>query len=55
MLVWGPTMALEVRKVITMLEECCPWYIFTVKQQRNAGNITANFEKTRNKMSNFRP
>ncbi len=21
-------MVLEVRKVITILEECCPWYIF---------------------------
>ncbi len=26
-------MVLEVRKLITMLEECCPWYIFTVKPQ----------------------
>ncbi len=25
-------MVLEVRKVIAMLEECCPWYIFTAKQ-----------------------
>ncbi len=24
-------MVLEVRKVITMLEECCLWYIFTAK------------------------
>ncbi len=22
--VWSPTVVLEVRKVITMLEECCP-------------------------------
>ncbi len=34
-------MVLGVRKVITMLEECFPWYIFTAKQ-RNAANITAN-------------
>ncbi len=26
-------MVLEVRKVITILEECCPWYIFTAKQE----------------------
>ncbi len=25
-------MVLEVRKVITMLEECGPWYIFTANQ-----------------------
>ncbi len=25
-------MVLEVRKVITMLEECCLWYIFSAKQ-----------------------
>ncbi len=25
-------MVLKVRKVITKLEECCPWYIFTEKQ-----------------------
>ncbi len=25
-------MGLEVRKVITILEECCLWYIFTAKQ-----------------------
>ncbi len=27
MLVWSPTMVLKVRKVITMLEECCPWSV----------------------------
>ncbi len=32
MLVWSPTIVLEVRKVITMFEECCPWYFFTAKQ-----------------------
>ncbi len=26
-------MVIEVIKVITMLEECCPWYIFTAKQK----------------------
>ncbi len=35
-------MGLEVRKVITILEECCLWYIFTAKTIRNA-----NFEKSR--------
>ncbi len=47
-------MVLEVRKVMTMLEECCPWYIFTAKI-RNATNITANFEKSHSKISHFRP
>ncbi len=28
-------MVLEVRKVTTMLEECCPWYIFTAKQKQS--------------------
>ncbi len=41
---------LEVRKVITMLEVCCPWYIFHCKTIRNA----ANFEKSRSKISHFR-
>ncbi len=49
---------LEIRTVITMLEACCPWYIFTAKQ-RNAANVTANFtahfEKSRSKISHFRP
>ncbi len=32
MLFWSPAMVLKVRKVITKLEESCPWYIFTEKQ-----------------------
>ncbi len=27
-------MVLKVTKVITMLEECCPWYILTAKQKK---------------------
>ncbi len=48
-------MVLKVRKVITMLEECCPWCIFNAKTIRNAVNITANFEKSHSKISHFRP
>jgi len=56
MLFWSPAMVLKVRKVITKLEECCPWYIFTEKQLEMAQiNITANFEKSCCNICNFRP
>ncbi len=38
-------MVLKVRKVITKLEECCPWYIFTEKQLEMA-HISPQIEKS---------
>ncbi len=51
---WSGTMVLEVRKVITKLEECCPWYIFTAKQ-KEMPQISPQIEKSSSKMRNFRP
>ncbi len=55
MLVWSPTIVSRSQKRHNNVKQMLSMVYFHCKTIRNAANITAKFEKSRRKISHFRP